>query len=68
MCNRFVGFGSLAKDGYLDFMFVDKDTQKQGVASALLAEIERKASEQNNVQIYSDVSLTAKDSPLKGSN
>lgn len=60
MCNRFVGFGSLAKDGYLDFMFVDKDTQKQGVASALLAEIERKASEQNNVQIYSDVSLTAK--------
>ncbi len=58
--NKFVGFSSLAKDGYLDFMFVDKDTQGQGVASALLSEIERKAIEQNNDQIYSDVSLTAK--------
>ena len=58
--NKFVGFSSLAKDGYLDFMFVDKDTQGQGVASSLLSEIERKATEQNNVLIYSDVSLTAK--------
>jgi putative acetyltransferase len=58
--NKIVGFSSLALDGYLDFMFVDKDTQGQGVASALLSEIERKANEQNNDVIYSDVSLTAK--------
>ncbi|WMJ71639.1 GNAT family N-acetyltransferase [Cytophagaceae bacterium ABcell3] len=58
--NHMVGFSSLAKDGYLDFMFVDKDTQGQGVASALLAEIEKKAIEQNNDLIYSDVSITAK--------
>lgn len=58
--NRIVGFSSLAKDGYLDFMFVHKDNQGQGVASALLSEIERKAMEQNNDLIYSDVSITAK--------
>jgi putative acetyltransferase len=58
--NKIVGFSSLAQDGYLDFMFVDKDTQGQGVASALLSEIERKAIEQNNDMIYSDISLTAK--------
>ncbi len=58
--NKIVGFSSLATDGYLDFMFVDKDTQGQGVASALLSEIERKAIEQNNDLIYSHVSLTAK--------
>jgi len=58
--NKIVGFSSLANDGYLDLMFVDKDTQGQGVASALLSEIERKANEQNNNLIYSDVSLTAK--------
>lgn len=58
--NKIAGFSSLAEDGYLDFMFVDKDTQGQGVASALLAEIERKAIEQNIELIYSDVSLTAK--------
>jgi len=58
--NKIVGFSSIAQDGYWDFMFVDKDTQGQGVASALLSEIEKKALEQNNDQIYSDVSKTAK--------
>ncbi|PIF06058.1 MAG: hypothetical protein CSA36_03630, partial [Draconibacterium sp.] len=58
--NKIVGFASLAQDGYLDLMYVDKDSQRQGVASALLAEIEKKAIKQNNDLIYSDVSITAK--------
>jgi len=58
--NQIVGFSSLAEDGYLDFMFVHKDFQVQGIASALLSEIEHQASEQNNEFIYSDVSITAK--------
>ncbi len=58
--NKIVGFSSLAQDGYLDFMYVDKDSQGQGVASILLAEIEKKAIKQNNDLIYSDVSITAK--------
>jgi putative acetyltransferase len=58
--DKIVGFSSLATDGYLDFMFVHKDFQKQGIAKALLTEIENKASIQQNDRIYSDVSITAK--------
>ena len=54
------GFSSIAKDGYLDFMYVSKDFQRCGAASALLKEIERKAIEQKNPEIYSHVSKTAK--------
>ncbi|WP_114748847.1 GNAT family N-acetyltransferase [Pleomorphovibrio marinus] len=57
---QLVGFGSLAEDGYLDLMFVHVDYQRKGIASALLTEIEKKAKEQNNELIYSDVSITAK--------
>jgi putative acetyltransferase len=54
------GFSSIAPDGYLDFMYVHKDFQRLGTASALLAEIEMKAYEQKNPLIYSHVSATAK--------
>lgn len=54
------GFSSIAEDGYLDFMYVSKDFQRCGAASALIQEIERKAIEQNNKEIYSHVSKTAK--------
>jgi putative acetyltransferase len=56
-----VGFSSIAKDGYLDFMFTHKDFQRQGIAKSMLMELERKALMQNNDYIYSDVSITAKD-------
>ncbi|HRE09320.1 MAG TPA: GNAT family N-acetyltransferase [Ignavibacteria bacterium] len=59
------GFSSIAKDGYLDFMYVSKDFQRCGVASKLLAAIEQKAKEQNNPEIYSHVSKTAKGFFLK---
>lgn len=58
--NIVAGFSSIAKDGYLDFMYVSKDHQRCGVASVLLDEIEKKALEQNNKEIYSHVSKTAK--------
>jgi putative acetyltransferase len=57
---KIIGFSSLAIDGYLDFMFVHKDFQGQGVAKSLLTELEKKASEQKNDLIYSDVSITAR--------
>ncbi|HMQ97648.1 MAG TPA: GNAT family N-acetyltransferase [Ignavibacteria bacterium] len=59
------GFSSIAKDGYLDFMYVSKDYQRCGVASMLLNEIERKAAEQRNPEIYSHVSKTARGFFLK---
>jgi putative acetyltransferase len=58
--SKIVGFASLAADGYLDFMFVHKDFQNQGIASQLLSELEQKAIEQSNQEVYSEVSVTAK--------
>jgi putative acetyltransferase len=58
--NKIVGFASLATDGYLDLMFVHKDYQRKGIANQLLLELEKKAIEQNNQEIYSEVSITAK--------
>ena len=54
------GFCSITPEGYLDFMYVHKDYQHAGIASALLTEIEIKADLQKNTEIYSDVSKTAK--------
>ena len=53
------GIGSIAKDGYLDYMYVHKDHQRKGIASALLKEIEQKANEQKNPEIWAYVSITA---------
>lgn len=53
------GFSSIDPAGYLDFMYVHKDYQRMGVAKTLLEEIERKAIEQNNPEIFSHVSKTA---------
>ncbi len=36
-----VGFGSIDKSGYLDLLFVHKDYQKQGIATALCNELEK---------------------------
>ncbi|MDE6000949.1 MAG: GNAT family N-acetyltransferase [Clostridia bacterium] len=36
-----VGFGSIDKSGYLDLLFVHKDYQNQGVATALCNELEK---------------------------
>lgn len=50
-----VGFGSIDKSGYLDLLFVHKDFQNQGVATALCNELEKGFSE---IKTYS--SITAK--------
>ncbi len=57
---KLAGFSSITPDGYLDFMYVSKDFQRCGAASALLNEIENKAHEQNNSLIYAHVSATAR--------
>ncbi len=36
-----VGFGSIDKLGYLDLLFVHKDYQRQGIATALCNELEK---------------------------
>jgi len=55
-----VGFASIAPNGYLDFMYVHKDHQRKGIALKLLNEIESKAIEQKNKEIFAYVSITAR--------
>lgn len=57
--NRIVGYSSLDKGNYLDFMYVHKDYMRQGIASLLFKKIKAKANELGVEQLTSDVSITA---------
>ena len=50
-----VGFGDIDKSGYLDMLFVHKDYQRQGIATALCDELERDFD-----KITTHASITAK--------
>lgn len=54
---RIVGFGDIDETGYLDRLFVHKDYQGQGVASAICDELERAV---NVSKIVTYASITAK--------
>ena len=54
------GFSSLTDSGYLDFMYVHKNYQRQGIANLLLKEIEKRGLELGLYTIHSHVSITAK--------
>lgn len=54
-----VGFASISDEGYLHSMFVHKDYQGCGVATALLQTIERYADDREMPGIWSEVSVTA---------
>lgn len=58
--SQIVGFSSITPQGYLHSMFVHKDFQGKGVATALLNEIERYADVMGIKRITSEVSLTAR--------
>ena len=57
---RIVGFTSIRNDGYLHSMFVHKDHQGEGIATALLQRIEAYAMEHGICDITSEVSITAR--------
>lgn len=54
------GFADITEGGHLDFMYVHKDYQRQGVASALLGILEEVAISLGVQQIWANVSITAK--------
>lgn len=56
---QMLGFTALRGDGYLHSMFVHKDYQRQGIATALLQKIEAYASEHGIKEMTSEVSITA---------
>ena len=55
-----VGFASITDEGYIDYMFVHKDYQRRGIASALLATVEAAARERNVPCVWAEVSITAR--------
>jgi len=56
---RFVGFMSLAPEGYIDFAFIRPDAQGSGLFRRLFAMIEDKARSQNEPRLWTHASLMA---------
>ncbi|WP_297585489.1 GNAT family N-acetyltransferase [uncultured Lactobacillus sp.] len=55
--NKIVGFGDIDRSGYLDRLFVDKNYQNQGIATALCEELEASV---EGKRITTHASITAK--------
>lgn len=58
--NVIVGFADMGKHGYLDRLYVHKDHQGKGIATALISELERRAREENVICFETYASITAK--------
>ncbi|RYJ37178.1 GCN5-related N-acetyltransferase [Flavobacterium anhuiense] len=58
--NKIVGFGTLKDGNYIDFFYIHKDFQRQGIADKILKELEMEAKKHNSTIITSDISITAK--------
>ena len=58
--SQIVGFSSITPQGYLHSMFIHKDHQGEGIATALLQRIEAYAMEHDIQNITSEVSITAR--------
>ncbi|WP_316635401.1 GNAT family N-acetyltransferase [uncultured Flavobacterium sp.] len=58
--NKITGFGTLKDANYIDFFYVHKDFQKQGIANKILTKLELEAKNQHSKIINSDISITAK--------
>ncbi len=56
---RFVGFMSLAPEGYIDFAFIRPEAQGSGLFRRLFAMIEDKARSQNEPRLWTHASLMA---------
>lgn len=58
--NKIAGFATLKDGDYIDFFYIHKDFQRQGIADKLLAALEAEAKNQHSKIITSDISITAK--------
>jgi len=55
-----VGFAELSPDGVVDMLYVDKDHQGRGIASALLADLEVRARKAGLARLTTDASRVAR--------
>ncbi|CDO03650.1 putative N-acetyltransferase YafP [Oceanobacillus picturae] len=58
--DEIVGFGDMTQNGYLDRLFVRKDFQGQGIATALMNRLESEARKIGLPQIETEANITAK--------
>ena len=58
--NKIVGFGDIEKTGYLNRLFIHKDYQNMGIASAIVKELEKYAEKTCICTIITEASITAK--------
>lgn len=58
--NKIVGYGTLHNSNYIDFFYIHKDFQRQGVANQILSQIETQARMNGTATLTSDVSITAR--------
>ncbi|MFD2942829.1 GNAT family N-acetyltransferase [Flavobacterium notoginsengisoli] len=58
--NKIAGYGTLKDGNYIDFFYIHKDFQRQGIADKLLKALEVEAKNQHSKIITSDISITAK--------
>ncbi|MFH6943732.1 GNAT family N-acetyltransferase [Flavobacterium sp. FlaQc-50] len=58
--NKIVGYGTLKDTNYIDFFYIHKDFQRQGIANNLLTRLELEAKKRSSKTITSDISITAK--------
>jgi putative acetyltransferase len=58
--NEIIGFITLDNGNYIDFLYVHKNHQRQGIADSLYKNIENEARRQKQTVLTSDVSKTAR--------
>ena len=58
--NEITGFCTLKDSNYIDFLYVHKDYQRQGIAFKLYSLIETEAIKSGQSELFSEVSITAK--------
>ena len=58
--DKITGFCTLKGSNYIDFLYVHKDYQRQGIAHRLFRDIEEEAKKGRQTQLTSDVSKTAR--------
>lgn len=57
--DQIVGFATLANGNYIDLMYVHKDHQGKGIAGTLYQYLEQVALQNDQTELYADVSKTA---------
>jgi putative acetyltransferase len=57
---KIVGYADIQPDGYIDHFYCHHEFQRQGVGSMLFAILEKEARENGIVEMFSNVSITAR--------